>query len=197
LPPSSRPATLRRGDDVSKHDVQRPQPKRGGGRPRIDWAAAFAFFASSPTISFEEVGRQFGVSGVAVGKHAKAEQWNDRRAQLHGAVAARLIEEGVLKPLDARNRDTLLLIQQARTELRNGKGGDPKWSDLAPLVKIEQLLEGNATDRIDVRRVSAVIVAFIPRIASLVPRDRASELTVVLDEFEGELAALEAGGESA
>jgi len=56
---------------------------------------------------------------------------------------------------------------------------------------------GESTENVSKRLVIVAISSFIPKLAGLVSKERAGELAAVLDEFEGELAALEAGGEPA
>lgn len=146
MPTADHHATLRRGDDVSANDVKRGR----GARPRIDWSEAFAYFSSDGATTFAEVGAKFGVSDVSVGKHARKDNWLERRKALLDKAA----ERSALRTLDERNRRTLLLIDKARDHLSSDDADDPKWSDLAPLVKLEQLIEGEATDRVSVAEVS-------------------------------------------
>jgi hypothetical protein len=201
LPTTDHDATVRRGDDVSNRDGKHRERRRGGGRPRIDWGEAYAYFASDATITFVDVAEKFGVSDTAVRKHAKPEKWDERRATLQAKAVARR-ENGMLPTLAEINAETLRAVQKARGHLLSDGADAPKWSDLAPLAKLEQLILGQATDRVEVARVSALIVAFIPRVGRIVMSDspievRAAEFQGELDWLESELAALDRGEEAA
>lgn len=171
----------------------------GNRRPRIDWDAAFAYFASDPTISFGKVGKQFGVSDVAVGKHAKRDNWNQRRAELLEQAANSALQRA-RRTREQRITKVLGLVDSAidgfDTQL-DAKIAEAKLSDLPALVKLTELLEGEATDRVDVTRVQPLIAAFVVKVAVLVPAERDGELSGVLDWFEGELRALEPGERAA
>lgn len=124
-------------------------------RTRIDWAAAKAFYvALGPTErTYAAVSRQFGVSDISVGKHARAEGWGEAASKADRDLAEKAAGRA-LRTLEERNKRTLLLIDKARDHLSSDDADDPKWSDLAPLVKLEQLIEGEATDRVSVAEVS-------------------------------------------
>jgi hypothetical protein len=167
---------------VSKHDGKR--------RPRIDWDAAFAYFCSDPTTTFTGVARQFHVSHTAVCKHAKRDNWNDQRAKLLDQAANGALQR-VRRTRQERIQKVLELVDTVVEGFTDERLAEAKVSDVPALVKLAELLEGEATDRVDIRRVQPVIVAFVTRVARHVPKDAQTEFAADLDWLEGELLAIE------
>jgi hypothetical protein len=185
LPTTDRPATLRRGDDVSNRDGKR--------RPRIDWDAAFAFFCSDPTASFPKVAAKFGVSDTAVRKHAKRDKWDEQRDEMHARAAATL-SGTVLRSIQERQADTVRVAERLRAAaLAEDANVDFELAvKMLPVYsKLEQLFAGEATDRVDIRKVQPVIVAFVTRVARHVPESAKGDFAQDLDWLEGELLAIE------
>lgn len=136
--------------------VARRKPKPGGGRWRIDWNEAFLFYASDPTVGAREVAERFGVSEAGVRKHIRAENWPERARALQAKAAAKA-EEKVVLTMAERTERTLLAIHRFREALLAKHPDDPKWSDLPPLVKLELLLHGEATERIAIDQHAAAL----------------------------------------
>ncbi len=132
----------------------------GSGRGRIDWDAAFEYFATLGAVrSFGKVARMFGVSDVAVGKHARANGWDERVRELDRKTQAE-IEKRVVRDRAVRLADTINLVDSARSEIleRLEKGdADVRLSDMPALIKLELLLEGEATDRVEITEIRTVI----------------------------------------
>lgn len=166
----------------------------GKQRPRIDWDAAFAYFCSDPTVSYPKVSRQFSVSVTSVGKHARAEKWNERRAKLHEQAANGALQR-VRRSREQRVQKVLELVDAAVDGFDarlDAKIAEAKLSDLPALVKLAELLEGEATDRVDIRKVQPVIVAFVTRVARHIPKPAQAAFAADLDWLEGELLSIDA-----
>ena len=193
---SDHPATVRRGDDVSNRDGK--HRRNGGGTSKIDWGIAFTYFAGDPTLGAREVAEKFAVSTTAVRTHMRKERWAERRRELL-AEATERNRPRIVRSLEARQADTIAIGERLRAiALAEDAEIDLELAvKMLPIYsKLEQLFAGEATERVDVR-ARALIVSFMPRFAALSPPERHGERDALLDEFEGELAALEAGGEPA
>jgi hypothetical protein len=150
------------------------------GRANIDWDAAFAYYAAlGPSRRFGWVADRFGVSDTAVRKHAARERWAERVAALD-EEAARTAERKALRSLEERQLRTIKAVEKTRDFLLSDDAPEPKWSDLAPLVKLELLIGGEATERIDVGTAKEMLAVAL----RFVPEER-------LDEAAGELRRIE------
>ncbi len=162
-----------------------------GRRNRIDWTAAFAYFAGlAPGIrSHSKVAKQFQVSHTAVLKHARANGWVERVAVLD-AEAQRRVEELVVRERSERVADTIKLVDLARGQaLRRLLVGDLRVDagELAQLVKLEALLEGEPTDRIGVGEVQLLVRALLSYMGQFVAAERRDEYLRGLPAVVGEL----------
>lgn len=163
-------------------------------RPRsadFDHEAAFVYFAADVTRSQRDVAATFNVSEHTVSRVARAENWRERRADLHRRAA----EKTALRSLEQRNRDTLRAVDKARLHLLSDQADDPKWSDLPGLVKLEQLIEGEATSRLEVAHVReflrGVAVGTDELLARLISEHMANgKGRVLLADFRSGFAAL-------
>jgi hypothetical protein len=192
LTSSSRPATLRRGDDVSK-----PDGKRRNGPGSVDWETAEAFYLGlDPPRRLQRVVEKFSVSRVSVGKQAKARKWRDKAAEIDAQVAAGAMRR-VRRSRAERVQKVLELVDSVVDGFTDDRLLEAKVSDLPALVKLAELLEGEATDRVDIRKVQPVIVAFVTRVAGCVAKEKQPEFAGHLDWLEGELLAIEGPGDQA
>jgi hypothetical protein len=171
-------------------------PRNGGGRPKIDWADAFAFFVElGPTRSLGEVARNYPVSMAAVRQHAKAEKWEERVAALDNRLAAKR-EAKAERTLEAFQTEATdlghVLLASLRASVKAGEV--PKPSDFQGIVKTLQLLYGEATDR-PVSRVE--LDGWVATLVKLtVERLPVEERKPWLDQLEAEtqgLVAIEGG----
>jgi hypothetical protein len=119
--------------------VTKRNPKAGGAA-KIDWAAARTFFLSSPTISFGDVARKFGVTDTAVRKHAGGAngEWRQRRDKMVADAAAKQ-EIGIEKSYEERQRDTIAVAQKLR----------------------DRVLDAPSSE-LDVNRAAAAIPRYVP-----------------------------------
>jgi hypothetical protein len=151
-------------------------------RHRIDWVAAKIAFVSDPTRSFGKIARQFGVSDVAVGKHARAEGWQ-AEAEAFEKIAGERALARAHKTREERVAQALRIVDGLLDEFEATlpqKAEDAKASDLPGIVKLAELLAGEATERVDpgqVQQVLAIVLRLgaqgLPREAFLEQFDRA------------------------
>ncbi|MGB2874787.1 MAG: hypothetical protein WBB76_04845 [Gaiellaceae bacterium] len=143
--------------------------------PRIDWEQAFAYFvALGPRRSFAKVSREFSVSGTAVRKHALKERWIRRAKRIDAASQAR-VERGMVRARSERLADQIQVIDAYRVGFASAlmKGEVPMHGhDLAALAKLEALLEGEATERVDRADLDREVRRWIDVASEFVPEDR-------------------------
>jgi hypothetical protein len=145
-----------------------------GPVPRFDRSRAFAYYAAldGPQRTFSAVAERFGVSDTAVRKVARRERWAERAWELDRR-ASREVEKRVVKERARRIAETLELIDLARSELHERlRAGDAelRLADLPALVKLESLLEGEATARVELFEVKLVLSGFLGVAMRYVPR---------------------------
>lgn len=130
-------------------DTKRVTPRTGRvGRTKIDWKAARSYFARNPEVSFGDIGRKFGVSDVAVGKHAKAEDWEGYRAEVQAVVDERRRDQDI-RSLEQRQADTIRVAEKLRAlALADDADIDAKTAAqlLPAYAKLEELFAGRATE---------------------------------------------------
>lgn len=168
--------------------------KRRNGPGSIDWAAAEAFYLSlDPPRRLQRVVEKFAVSRVSVGKQAKARKWREKATEID-EHAARGTMQRIRRSRQERVQKVLELVDTVVEGFTDDRLLEAKVSDLPALVKLAELLEGEATDRVDIRKVQPVIVAFVTRVAGCVSKDKQPEFAGHLDWLEGELLAIEGPG---
>lgn len=153
---------------------------------RVDWEAAFTAWVGGG-LTYSDIAREYGVAKRTVERVAAREGWQERRAEIERKARAKA-EKMLVRDLAERRADTLRIIDAARVAF----AGDLKdrrvrltGSDFVGLMKLEQLLEGAATERTDIdpQQVQQVLAIVL----RLVPTDK-------LDEFDRAVAGvLEAG----
>jgi hypothetical protein len=173
--------------------MKEPHERESKAHHTVDWDAAFLFFANLPRglRSYRKVSAKFHVSRASVRKAADRYGWGERMREIDAKadveVAARIVRER-----SVRVADTIDLIDLARQQLlerlRMGEAHvDP--TDLVALVKLENLLEGEATDRVDIGEANQAILLIARAAAELIPRERQSEFMERLDAIAIELDA--------
>jgi hypothetical protein len=161
------------------------------GRSRISWDDAFTYYASLPRgrRSFGKVARKFGVSDTAVRNHAGRHGWRDRVAAIDAKTDERIAAK-VVRSRSERVADVVnfadLYAQEVLSQLR---AGDLPLSaaELVHVVKLAELLSGEATDRIQVHEVRVLVAATFELAGRFVPADRREEFLREVEAFTGEL----------
>ena len=166
-------------------------------KPRVDWDAARAFYvALGPEHrTYARVAAEYHVSEHTVGKWAKRQDWPAVAAKADNAAAEKALAKSV-RSLELRQLDTIRVADKARaTVLADDVVLDPNVAlrVLPRLATIEQLIGGEATGRIEVSEVTAVLSTVFVIAGRYVPADRRAEFMRELDEALGGL--LELGGE--
>jgi hypothetical protein len=135
--------------------VSRVHATSDGTRPsrrRFDHDAAFAFWhnAGGQRRTWEDVASQFGVSMNGVWKAACRDGWHERAAELE-EQARKAVDKRAVKSIEARIRDDLALIDATKIAyargLQDGKV-TVSASEMAQLIRVEQLLTGGPSERI-------------------------------------------------
>jgi hypothetical protein len=178
---------LRKGESMSESE--------NSGLSRIDWDQAFIYYAElGPSRSFGKVAKYFGVSDVAVGLHAREHFWRRRAAEIDQKARGEA-EKRIVRERAKRLADTLTLIDKARSEVlaQLEKGdADVKISDLPALIKLELLLEGEATDRVEIVEVRQVIQQVFAVVGEIVirwvPAAERGEALAMIDRAAGLVA---------
>lgn len=156
-------------DRTTRDVAPRKQGRTGGGtrRPpsRIDWGSAFAFFVAlgQTERTLQRVADEYPISYARVKQVARRDDWW-ARAHAIDAENDRKVELRAIRSLEERNRDTIRVVDKARAKylgaLETGEHV-PNGRDLAALLRIEQLIEGEATDRVEIREVRELVVRLL------------------------------------
>lgn len=133
--------------------------------PKINWDDAFAYYAAAgPTRSYRLVVERYGVAQRTVERRAVREDWQERAAAID-RQAADQAERIVVRDRTARVADTLRIIDASRHKFAANLR-TPSFrltgSDFVGLIKLEQLLEGEATDRVsftELQEALGVVIA--------------------------------------
>lgn len=148
--------------------------KKPSTRARIDWAAARAFYvALDHPRTFVAVARRFGVSDTAVRQHATAEGWAELAAGIDRQAGERALARAV-KTREQRAEAILRLTDRlvdhfADDEQFVAKAAEASFLDVERMVKLTELLLGEATDRVatsEVQQAFVLIMSAGPELAA-------------------------------
>jgi hypothetical protein len=137
--------------------------------------------------SYVRVADKYGISEGAVRHHARANDWEAKAVDARALVKAeRTLTADRAKAIAA----TLAVVDLARRELleklKSGQA-EVRLSDLPALVRLEQLLTGGATDRIEVVQVREYVRLLVERVGVLVPQERLGEYVALVESVAREL----------
>lgn len=153
-------------------------------RTRVDWGQAKAFYvALSPTErTFAGVAREFRVSSVTVRKHAHADGWVEAAEAADAGAANKALAAAIKtreQRVDAVLRLTDLAVDTAHTKLK-ADVLDVKLADIPGLVKVSELLLGEATDRVSFAELQEALGVVLTIATEYVPKKARGEfLTAV------------------
>lgn len=166
---------------------------------RFDHGAAKAFWVSLPPeeATYVRVARQFGVSETTIRKWARVDGWVEAREAAWSNAASKALARAALSVEDraglvVRLTDALLL---AFIRDLDAKAEQATFHDLERMVKLVQLLTGEATDRVSFVEAQQLIgqvldVARRWAVAELPPAERQSGLVAEVRELlEGDADA--------
>jgi predicted transcriptional regulator len=128
----------------------RRKPTHNGGRPRIDWTDALAFYiAEGSTRTYAKVAAEYGVTEGAVRKHAKADDWPGKVAAIDRRTAEKAMA-GAEWTLEQARTQILRVGHKILDELELDQRDIPKPSDYQGVSKTILLAFGEATDVIGI-----------------------------------------------
>lgn len=167
-----------------------PTAAQSVGRRRFDHDAALAaYVALGPQRSFGKIARQFGVSDVTISKVARRDNWDAVAAKTDRDAATKALRAAV-KSREDRNLEVLGFVdeyvQTAKKRLANSTL-EVRAGDIPGLVKLAELLEGEATERVDVGQVQQVLVVVLNTALRFVPP---SDREGFLEAFDRDARAL-------
>lgn len=139
--------------------------------------------------------RELGVSETTVQKWAKRDGWVEAAEKADADSAARVMQ-AALKTIEQRNADTIKLTQALRDRAINQLEDvdvNVAVRALPRYLAIEQLLAGEATARVEVGDVQAIITAVFTVAGRFVPAERRGEFMEELDGAVGGLVVIDGG----
>jgi hypothetical protein len=128
-------------------------------RAKHDWDAAFATLAARPPNerSYQKLADELGAAKRSVERAASRYDWTARLEKIDAQVN-RKAEARAIRDRSLRVADTLRVIDAARTRFAGQLSLSDfrlTGSDFVGLIKLEQLLEGEATDNVALVEVQA------------------------------------------
>lgn len=143
--------------------MTKPSTTKARTRPlrrRFDHDAALAAYVQmGETRSFGRVARQFGVSDTAIRKVAKEGNWDETVADIDRGAREKALAR-VRRSREQRIGQTLRIVDGAlmlAEQQLEAKVVELQLRDLPGLVKLAELLEGEATERLDAVQVQHVL----------------------------------------
>ncbi len=160
-------------------------------RRRFDWDAALAdFLAEGTARSYGKTAVKFGVSDRAVGVVARKQGWAALADEFDRAAASRAIDVAH-RTREERVRDVVRLADTVTiAALRNAtrRPDDIRLSDVAPIVKLAELLEGYATDRyVEVTEVRTSLRLMVEVALEFIPVEARSRFLDVVEQQLGQV----------
>lgn len=131
---------------------------------RIDWEAArLAYLEQAPPRSFTAVARSFGVTQPAVARRARLDGWVAQAAEFD-RTASRKAMRHVLRSATDRYADVVrlgdALVTKTLEQIDDGTM-ELKAGDAAPYIKLMLLLDGEATERVDIIQVRSAVMLLV------------------------------------
>ena len=165
--------------------------RRGPGY-QYDWEDAFKQWVDmGPGRTLTTLAKRLGADKRTVQRHAAENDWEGRLARIEVEVRKQT-DKILVRERSERVADTLRIIDAARTKFA-GQLRISEFrltgSDFVGLIKLEQLLEGEATSRIDVGEVQALLGVVLEIFQRRMP---AGELPAAMGELDGAVAQLTA-----
>ncbi|RDI73292.1 hypothetical protein Gocc_2892 [Gaiella occulta] len=166
-------------------------------RTRVDWGRAKARYVTlgPDERSYARISREFAVSEVTVRKWAKRDGWLEAAADADNRAASEALRAAV-RSLADRNTRTVLATDRLRDiVLDPATEIDPNVAvrALPRYAHLEQLIEGQATNRVEITDVQAIVSAVFVVAGRFVPSDRRDDFMRALDDALGGLVAVDQG----
>jgi uncharacterized protein YjcR len=176
-------------------------PTEARGRNRIDWVKARArYLELGSRRTFVQIASEFGISDTAVRKHARLNGWKEAALAFDRKDSANL-ERQALRNREARNARFIEIVAGAVLEWDHTLSERIKKmsaQDLVALLRHAELIEGEATERIERLQVMVCVGAIYAAVGDLIirrvpPEERAAELALI----DQAVAAIGSGEEQA
>jgi hypothetical protein len=146
--------------------------------PKIDWGKAFAFYAALPPgeRGYPAVAHRFPVSLTSVKKHARDEHWRERAAAIDHE-AAKQAEKKVGRTRSEQIESTLKVTDAMRVSYAKqlAEGDRVRGVDLAQMLRVEALLVGEATERVELSELQDRFRLFFDQLLPLIPAEQTEE----------------------
>ncbi len=164
-----------------------------GARNHYDWEAAFQQWAGlGHARSYQKVADLLGTKKKTVMLAAHRLGWQARLEAIESAAAAEADSRRVRDRAD-RIQDTIRIIDASRskfaTQLLNSSFR-LTGSDFVGLIKLEALLEGDPTGRVEISEVTSVLSTVFVIAGRYVPAEQRAQFMAELDEALGGLLDL-------
>lgn len=131
---------------------------------RVDWERAFEYYVGLGDLrTLAEVARHFEVRPATVVHQAKKRGWAERLDEIERKARAET-DKRLVRSKALRDADTLRIIDAARARFASQlQRADFRMtgSDFVGLIKLEQLLEGEATERVELGEVRIIVEAVL------------------------------------
>src|SRR5436305_1365016 len=155
---------------------------------RYDWDEGFGFYASlGQTRSLQAVADELGAPKRSVERAARKWRWAERAREID-EQARQEADKRLIRERADRVEDTLRIIDAARlrfaSDLKSGRAR-LTGSDFVGLMKLEALLEGQATDVIHVEEVRTFMLAVYVAAEEYVPPERQDEFIACIERAAG------------
>lgn len=173
---------------------QRATPRQ---KTRADWGAAKArYVALGPELrSLARIAREYGVTETTVQKWARRDGWYEAAADADAKAAAKAAAAAV-KSIEERNIRTIKVAEKLRDLVLDERAeldANVAARALPRYVQLEQLIAGEATARVEVGDVQAIVTAVFQVAGRFVPAASREEFLGELDAAVGGLAVIEGG----
>lgn len=137
-----------------------------GNRPTISRAAAKAYWLALPVEkrTYRAVAARFGVTPARITQIAREDGWQDTLARIDREVVKRAERDALRTQLElvAEQRKIAARLQDRTHQLFDDDTTltlDQALRRLPAILRVDQLLSGEATDRVDRAEVTSVIVS--------------------------------------
>ena len=125
-------------------------PSAKTNRTKVDWIAAWSFYASDMSLTYKDVAGRFSVSVETVRRHGRKHGWEAKRAEL-AAQAAQQMEAKAIRSLGERQRETIKVADILRDKIiQNSEKIEVRdaLTSLPAYAKLEQLYGGAPTENL-------------------------------------------------
>lgn len=174
-----------------------PQRATPPQKTRADWGAAKAAYIAlgATERSFARIAREFRVSEVTVRKWARRDHWVEAAAKAD-AEAAETARRKAVRTIEQRNERTVELVEALRDraiEKIDEVDVNVAVRALPRYAHLEQLIAGEATARVEIGDVQAIVAAVFTVAGRFVPAEQRGEFLAELDGAVGGLVAIDGG----